>query len=541
MDKRKSRMLLVLLVLFVFQAGETAVRPSAVAAEKTGGEGEGAAPPECGKRTLIDEELPPDQRAESEHVLKAGEVELRYRATAATLPVEIREGLECRIFFVSYELLNGPPASRPVTFAFNGGPGASSAYLHLAALGPRHVLFDPDGGIPEPPPRLEENPHTWLRFTDLVFVDPVGTGYSRCVSGRENGKKENGRPETGAWDVREDLESLAKFIRLYLTRNSRWLSPKFLVGESYGGFRVAALSDLLTSDYGVAPRGIVLVSPALEFRDLTRDEYSLLPWVITLPSYAATAMYHDRAAGKLPQSGDLREGLKEIEGFAIKELLPALADGDPSAMNGRIASYTGLPEPLVSRVNGRVSPTLFSKELLREERRLISIYDGSQTAVDPDPASPWPPSTDPVLVHMNTLLTAALNSHVRERLGFKTDIPYKVLNKDVTKKWNWTSGLDAGQGFAGVAGNLKSSMSLNQYLKVFIAHGVYDLVTPYFGSVVITRQMSLDPAVSANLRLRVYEGGHMFYTHRQGRLDFFEDARTFFKNAGAAETGKNGP
>lgn len=157
---------------------------------------------------------------------------------------------------------------------------------------------------------------------------------------------------------------------------------------------------------------------------------------------------------------------------------------------------------------------------------------------DPDPASPWPPAEDPLLVNMNTLLTAALNSHVRERLGFETDIPYKVLNKDVHKKWNWRSGLDGGQGFAGVAGNLKSSISLNRYLKVFIAHGVFDLVTPYFGSIIVTRQMSLDPAVYSNLRLKVYDGGHMFYTHRQGRLDFFEDARIFFKEAGAEKTVK---
>jgi len=528
MRERIVRTLVVLSVLFVFQTGvadETICNESKEESRRKNKD----------INLNIEKALPPEKRAETDHVLKVGELDLHYHATAGTLPIKIEAGAECRIFFISYELQRD--ASRPLTFVFNGGPGASSAYLHLAALGPRRVIFNKDGGMPGPPSRLAKNIHTWLRFTDLVFVDPIGTGYSRCVSAQGDGKKEKGEAETGVWGVQEDLTSLAKFIRLYLTRSSRWLSPKFLVGESYGGFRVAALSDLLTSDYGVSPNGIILVSPALEFGHLMRDEYRLLPWVVTLPSYAATAAYHKKAE-KTSGIRDLRASLQEIEDFAVRALLPALAETHISEINATIAGYIGLPESLVERLNGRISPMLFAKELLRGDSRLISMYDGSWTVIDPVPASPFPPKDDPLLVSINTLLTAGLNSYMREHLKFETDIPYMVLNKDISKKWNWKSGLISGQGFAGVTENLKNSMSTNKALKVFIAHGVFDLVTPYFGSVILTKQMSLNSAVASNLSLKVYEGGHMFYTHMEGRIEFFEDARHFFKSAFSADLKK---
>ncbi len=474
--------------------------------------------------------LSPDQRSQTRHVLNVGEEEIPYVATAGTLPVRIsRDGPECRIFFISYASESGAnQRSRPLTFVFNGGPGASSAYLHLAALGPRRVVLAEDGSLPGPPARLVDNDHTWLRFSDLVFVDPAGTGYSGCIRCDHQKKEE---PDTKAWGVREDLEAVAIFIRLYLTRNNRWLAPKFLVGESYGGFRVAALSELLQSDYGISANGLVLVSPALEFGLLYGDAYNLLPWVVTVPSYAATARYHDKAVRKISEAQEIRPALQEVEHFAAQELLPALAEADTAALYGRLASFIGLPEHRVARLRARVPPWLYVKELLRDDRRQTSLYDGSWTAIDPRPESPLPPEEDPLLLRLDTLLTAALNSYVRVELGFETDIPYVVLNKEVTKKWNWRSGLESGQGFVGGAGNLKKCMSINTDLKVLIAHGVFDLVTPYFGSEIVARQMALDPAVSSNLRLKVYEGGHMFYTHTAGRLRFFEDAESFFRSA----------
>jgi len=488
----------------------------------------------CPASVDLEEMLPADTMAVTEHTLHSKDFELPYQATAGTLPVKlVKDGPECRIFFISYHSRHKGQTSMPITFVFNGGPGASSAYLHLGALGPKRVVFHEDGSLPGPPAQLVDNMQTWLRFTDLVFVDPAGTGYSRCrqIDGNKAGKG----AEAQAWGVREDLAALAKFIRLYLTRYDRWLSPKYLVGESYGGFRVAALSDLLRTDYDISLNGIVLVSPVLEYELLEGNEFSLLPWVVT-PSYAATARHYGKAAGELGRAPNLRQSLADVEHFAVRDFLPALAAADTKALNDRLSELIGLPAPRLAQLNARVSPHLFAKELLRDAGRLVSIYDGSITAIDPDPASPFPPGKDPLLVQLNTLLAAAFNSYVRDQLKFETDIPYNILNWKVSGRWNWRSGLDREQGFSGVAGNLKDSMSGNKALKVLIAHGVFDLITPYFGSEIVTRQMALDPAIAPNLSLKVYEGGHTFYTNAASRRQFFEDAKQFYTTAAASDS-----
>ena len=481
----------------------------------------------CSESPDLEEILPADQLSVTDHMLQSGDIKLPYQATAGTLPVKLdRDGTECRIFFISYHSQTKKQSTRPLTFVFNGGPGASSAYLHLGVLGPERVIFNEDGSMPPPPARLGDNRETWLRFTDLVFVDPPGTGYSRCQK-IEDSKKQP-KSEAQAWDVKEDLAALSKFIRLYLTRYNRWLSPRYLVGESYGGFRVAALSDFLQTDYEISLNGVILVSPALEFELLYGNELNLLPWVVSLPSYAATARHHGRAAGPPATGMNTRQALEEVEQFAVREFLPALAAADTEPLNSRIAELIGLPAWQVAQHNARISRQLFAKELLRDEGLLVSVYDGSITSIDPDPSSPWSRRPDTLLVQLNTLLAATFNSFIREQLKFETDIPYEILNSDVSKSWNWRSGMDAQQGFAGVAENLKNSMSVNKDLKVLIAHGFYDLVTPYFGSVIVTRQMQLNQAIAANLSLEVYEGGHMFYTNDVSRKRFFEDAERFY-------------
>jgi len=491
---------------------------------KAGKEAEKKTPPR-------EDVIPVNQRSETHHTLKVGNLKLDYLATAGVLPIKINEdGPECRIFFISYELEGKKDISRPITFVFNGGPGASSAYLHLGALGPRRVVFEDDGRLPGQPARLTENDDSWLVFTDLVFIDPVGTGFSRCICKKCDGKEN--KAETKVWGVREDLISLAKFIRLYLTRKERWLSPKFLAGESYGGFRVAALAGLLQSDFGISPTGLILVSPALEFGLLAADKYGLLRWIVPIPSYAATAQhYQKKETTKIANQKNCRQALEEVEHFALKELLPGLAEGETSELNGRLGSYIGLSEERLSRLQGRIPPQIFAKEFLKKLGRLISVYDGTWSSIDPDPASPLPPVEDPLLVKINTILTPAFNSYVRKDLQFETDIPYEVLNKQISKKWDWHSGLDSEQGFVGVAEELKKSMCVNTDLKVLIVHGIFDFVTPYFGSVLVTKQMSLDQVISSNMILKFYDGGHMFYTHRNSRQEFFKDAKQFFQSA----------
>jgi carboxypeptidase C (cathepsin A) len=521
-DMRSHPLILFCFILFTFITEVAAENQSPEVDQKAG----------CNEKNVKDEiALSPDQESKTKHLLKFGEKELSYVATAGVLPIQIGgKSPECRIFYISYGCSLRDSALRPLTFVFNGGPGASAAYLHLAALGPVGVHLGEDGNLPGPPVKLIHNINTWLRFTDLVFVDPVGTGYSRCVlPGCDT--KEDKEPDARLWGVQEDLKSLAEFIRLFLTRNNRWLSPKFLIGESYGGFRVAALSDILQSNYGVGLNGIVLISPALEFGLLRGHKYSLLPWVITIPSFAATAGHHRKVSKEPSKERNPRDGLAAVEQFSIKELLPALAGHETESIYSQISSYIGIPVDFVSLHHARIPALIFAKELLRDENRLISLYDGSHTSIDPEPADPFSQIEDPALVRLNILLTSALNSYVRDQLKFNTDIPYLVLNSEVSKNWNWKSTLDWGQGYAGVAENLKKSMSMFEEMKVLIAHGVFDLVTPYFGSVIVIRQMSLDSRIASNIILKVYDGGHMFYTHSKGKVNFFRDVDIFFKES----------
>lgn len=469
----------------------------------------------------------------SRHELALENRTLAYTATAGVLPVHLEgkrgepDSFECRIFFVGYELASGQEANRrPLTFVFNGGPGAASAYLHLGALGPRRISWA--GARTGAPAGLTDNAETWLEFTDLVFIDPVGTGYSRCVNGRSVQSKpatsDGQRGESAAWGVREDLDAIAAFIRLYLTRYERWPAARFLVGESYGGFRAAALADLMRGADGIAFDGIALVSPVLQFSLLRDDPYRVMPWITTVPSYAATARYHGKAAGELPSKPGQTEFLEEVEKFTIEKLLPVLASGDGAALADALSLYVGLPAEEIARLRARIPASFFAKRLLRQEERIVSLYDGSFTAIDPNPGRPLHRGEDPLLSHLNAALTTAFNSYVRRELRFETDIPYELLNRTVSRQWNWQSGIDGQQGFVGVADNLKDAMSADGNLRVLLAHGVFDLVTPYFASEIVTRQMSLDSAVAPNLSLRVYEGGHMFYRREASRRGFRDDA-----------------
>jgi carboxypeptidase C (cathepsin A) len=489
----------------------------------------------------ISQILDVDARSETEHVLRRQGDKLKYTAVAGSLPVKLGDHKgQCSLFFMAY-CAEAEDTARPVSFVFNGGPGAASVYLHLGAMGPKVVPFKTGSGLPPISQGLKDNPHSWLWFTDLVFVDPVGTGYSRCSEkeGKKSGKPSEKSLEDRAWGVEEDLEVLARFIRLYLTRENRWLSPKFLVGESYGGLRVAALADRLQSRFGIAADGAVLVSPALEFGLLSGDRYHLLPWIVTVPSFAATARYHGLASGPAPDMQNPRKALMEVERFAVETLLPALADGETDGIADRLAGYIGLPEADVIRLNNRVPTHRFVQQLLEEHRRLISVYDGTWSAVDPHPGSRIPAGQDPLLVSLNSILTPLLNDYIRQTLRFETDIRYRILNEKVARQWNWRSGMNREQGFVGVAEDLKRTVSTNPNLQILVVHGVFDLITPYFGSVLLLRQMAVDPSVASNLSVAVFGGGHMFYTHPEVRQDFFERAKTFFEKA--AETNDMSP
>ncbi|MEW7979159.1 MAG: hypothetical protein AB2813_04965 [Candidatus Sedimenticola endophacoides] len=482
--------------------------------------------------------LAASNRSVTRHELIMGARKLGYTATAASLDVGNEKAEQVgRMFYISYTADKSSDAERPLTFVFNGGPGAASAYLHMGALGPKRAVFADDGRVLPMPASLQDNEHSWLAFTDLVFVDPIGTGYSREFpkpvdksSGKDAASSGDERPNGRAWGVEEDVDALARFIRAYLTQEGRWLSPLYLAGESYGGLRVARLASLLQSDFGIAPSGLVLISPALDFSLLWGDERSLWPWVALLPSYTAVAAHHGQGENFAYRPESPRVALEAGERFARTGYLTGLAGGNQAAWLEQASRFTGVDAELLQRWNGRVSPSRYAKALLQEQSRLVSLYDGSISLVDPDPRQPMLSGGDPYLERLNVPVTAAFNSYVRDDLAFRTDLPYLLLNEEVFESWNWRSGIQGRQGFVEAVADLKRAMSVNPDLQVMVTHGVFDLATPYFASVIAIEQLDLDPALQANIRLKVYHGGHMPYLHQQSRLALFEDARDFYRS-----------
>ncbi len=476
----------------------------------------------------------PGQSVRTQHAITVDGHKLAYTATAGTLHVRLdKSDAQAAIFYVSYDRDGEDRHKRPITFVFNGGPGSSAAWLHVGGLGPRRLALGEQGEIPEPPARLVDNAETWLRFTDLVFVDPVGTGFSRAVATSEASADADGRP---FWSIRSDLRSLAEFIRLYLTSNDRWASPKYLAGESYGGFRAAALVELLPAQGGVELSGAVLISPVIEYTlNLGNDYLNVMPWVTFVPSYAATAFHYGKYRGT---GKTLEQVTAEAEAFSRSELLLALASGparkspEVSRAFARLAEISGLDAAEVQRQRGRISAEVFATRLLEESGRVTGIYDGSVSAPDPEPFRATYPQRDPSLDPLIAPVVSSFNAYVRDELGYLTDVRYELMNPDVSRAWNWT---EAGLGdLPGVGPRLRSALSLNPHLKVLITHGYFDLATPYFASKYVLERLELDETISTNLSLAVYPGGHKYYTRADARMQSYRDAKALYEAAAAA-------
>jgi carboxypeptidase C (cathepsin A) len=476
-----------------------------------------------------------DPAMQTRHAITIEEAQLAYTATAGTLRVTLdKTDAEADVFYVSYHKDGEDTATRPITFVFNGGPGSSAAWLHLGALGPRRLSLDDNGAVPEPPARLVDNAQTWLRFTDLVFIDPVGTGFSRAIVRGERSSVEAGR---AFWGIKSDLRSLAEFIRLYLSRNDRWGSPKYLAGESYGGFRAAVLVDALPAQAGIELNGALLISPVIEYTlNLGYDYLNVMPWVTFVPSYAATAFYHGRYRAE--GGRDLKQIAEEAEAFSRGELLLVLASGAPrksadvSRILARLAAITGLDVGEVQRHRGRIAAEIFAKHLLEDRGLVVGLYDGSVSAPDPDPFSLSYPARDPSLDPLVAPVVSSFNAYLRDQLNYRTDVRYELMNPDVLRSWNWA---EAGLGdLPGVGHRLRRALSLNPKLKVLIAHGYFDLATPYFASKYVVERLELDETISPNLRFSVYAGGHMFYTRASAREQLYGDAKALYEASSRA-------
>jgi carboxypeptidase C (cathepsin A) len=450
--------------------------------------------------------LPGDSVSEKD--IDIGGRKLAYTATAGTLPLHDQSGERTAAVFYTAYAVKGQ-ADRPVTFVFNGGPGAASAYLHLGLVGPRIIDFGEDGRDGAAV-KLRDNPQSWLEFTDLVLIDPVGTGWSRPA-----------KPDGGGafWGVRRDAEVLAKVIALYVARNSRSASPKYILGESYGGFRAAKVARALQRDQGIIVSGIVMVSPFIEGAFQFGGEHFALGAALHLPALVATELERKGAFSK--------EALAEAERFAMSEYLTMLAvppKGDAAAaFHARVAKLLDLPVDAVARSRGFVRDA-YLRHVRAADRKLISTYDGSFAVADPFPES-GVGRVDPILEGFSRALSGAFVAYARDELGFKTDMTYALLASDITGRWDWHEG--SGRQPAGASADLRILLALTPSFRLLVSHGYSDLVTPYGVSRYVLDHLT--PAGAADrTELRLYRGGHMFYFNAESRRAFTADMKSFY-------------
>jgi carboxypeptidase C (cathepsin A) len=459
------------------------------------------------------------------HSVKAGQKTLSYTATAGQLILtDEKNGQNARVFFIAYEKKGSKKPDLPITFAFNGGPGSSSVWLHFGAMGPRKVVLDDHGAALPPPARLSDNPHTWLAFTDLVFIDPVGTGYSRAL---------DTETEKQFYAVNKDIESVGDFIRLYLTRYNRWISPKFIAGESYGSTRAAGLSRYLHYRHGIEINGLVLISPVLNFNTISFDPANILPYVLYMPTYAATAWYHRKND---PPQKELGLALQEAEEWALHHYGAALLQGAGLPEDRRVetaaalASLAGLSESYVVHNRLTVPPERFRKELLRDEGMVIGRMDSRLYGPESDPAGNSA-RRDPALETLTGAFAGAANHYIRNELAFESDLTYEYLNAHIGRQWDWSSAIRGGQGYVDVSDSLIRVMHANRHAKVFIACGYYDLATPYYAAVYTINQLDIDAALRNNIAFGFYLSGHMMYIDRQALQQLTADIHSFYQRA----------
>jgi carboxypeptidase C (cathepsin A) len=462
----------------------------------------------------------------TEHTATLGGKTIRYKATAGYMAMKDAKGekTKANIFFIAYTQIAAEgetidPAKRPVTFSFNGGPGSASIWLHMGALGPKRVLMSEKGESLPPPYRMGDNEHCWLDQTDLVFLDPVTTGYSRPGTG-EDPKQFHG--------FNEDIASVGDFIRLYTTRYQRWPSPKFLIGESYGTTRASGLSDYLQDKYGLYLNGITLVSSIMNFATARFTRGNDLPYGLFLPTYVAGAWYHKKI-GAPYAGGDLRSALNAAEKFVQERYVPALARGDAlpaaekAALAKEMAALTGLPEAFIAQRGLRVDISSYTQKLLEEQNRSVGRYDCRLTGIRYSPGTSQQ-DFDPSYEAVYGAYTACFNDYVRRELKYESDLPYNALTDEV-RPWNYSNVQNE---YLNTAEMLHRAMSRNTALKVWIANGYFDLATPYFATDYTVRQMGLDPAVRGNISLTFYEGGHMMYMVPSELAKLKADATKFY-------------
>ncbi len=453
------------------------------------------------------------------HEITVGSATLKYTATAGEMPIkDINGDTEAHMFYVAYTLDDADHAKRPVTFAFNGGPGSASLWVHMGAMGPRSPVLLDNGDMPPPPFKIKDNPDTWLDQTDLVFIDAVGTGFSRPKS-VDVARRING--------VQGDIQSFTEFVRNYITQNDRWGSPLFIAGESYGTFRAAGLAGSLV-DEGIAVNGVTLISTILNYGTSRGSLINNTPYALDLPTFTADAFYHKKLPADLQK--DLKTTLKEVEGWAMTGYIEALNKGDAitpeerKATIDKLARYTGLSPTYVDESNMRLDTAHVTRELLRDQRLIIGRLDGRLTGPAPmttsetadfDPSSTL---TDPPFV-------AAFMQYTRGELNYKTDMKYFVSGGILP--WDYGSGNTT----ADTTAALRNAFTKNPHLKVMVCCGYYDLATPYFAAQYTLNHMGIHPETQQQISWRYYEAGHMMYIDKTSHAKLKTDITEFIKSA----------
>jgi carboxypeptidase C (cathepsin A) len=470
-------------------------------------------------------EPPKEESSVTEHSIKVGGQVINYTATFGSILLkDDKEEPTALVFYTAYTRSDTKDMSqRPLTFAYNGGPGSASAWLHMGAFGPRRIVTDDPKSTPPAPYRLVDNAYSLIDKTDVVFLDPVGTGFSRAV-----GKAAN----KDFWGIDQDVHSLAQVIQMYVSRNNRWNSPKYLLGESYGTFRSAALGHYLQEHDGMAMNGIVLISNVLNLGTLIFADGDDLCYVLYLPSYAATAWYHKMLKNA---PSDLNAFLADARKFASGEYSAALmkgsqiSDAEKGDMARKVAAYTGLSEDYLIKANLRVNLSQFREELKRSHGETTGRLDARYTGYTYDLLSEYA-EYDPQSTAISSAFNAAINSYIREELKYNKDRRYGLLGGEAGRNWDWKRQGPPARFFPGspnVMGDLAQAMISNPFLHVEVENGLYDLATPFYASEYTMEHLGLPAKLQANIKQEYYDAGHMMYLHEASLAKLKENVAKF--------------